>query len=97
MSEIPTVADEAVLVDFTASWCGPCKALAPVLEQISQELDGRLQIIKVDIDDTPAISERYGIKGVPTLLLFDQGELMARVVGAQPKQQLLDTITPLLA
>ena len=108
MSSIPYVTDEAaydaaingkapVLVDFTASWCGPCKQLAPILDELSTELEGRLSIVKVDVDDAKDIAGRYSIQGVPTMMLFEQGELLARMVGAKPKAELLATIEPLIA
>lgn len=85
-----------VLVDFTATWCGPCKQLAPVLDELSVELQNRLRIVKVDIDEAKSIADRYEIRGVPTLMLFDQGELLATMMGAKPKRALLATIEPLL-
>lgn len=108
MSDIPYVTDDAVydaaingdvpvLVDFTAAWCGPCKALTPVLDELHAELDGRLRVVKVDVDEAKDIAGRYAIQGVPTLMLFGQGELLATMVGARPKRDLLATIEPLLA
>jgi thioredoxin 1 len=107
MSDIPYVTDEAeydaalngdtpVLVDFTASWCGPCKQLAPVLDEISTELDGKMRIVKIDVDEAKSIAGRYTIQGVPTLMLFEQGELLATMVGAKPKRDLLAALEPLL-
>ena len=107
VNSVPYITDETsydeaingatpVLVDFTASWCGPCKQLAPVLDQIATELDGRLRIVKIDVDEAKEIAGRYEIQGVPTLMLFEQGELLAKMVGAKPKGDLLATIEPLI-
>ena len=108
MSTIPYVTDGAAyeeaiggdiptLVDFTAAWCGPCKQLAPILEELHTELDGKLNIVKVDVDEAKTIAGRYTIQGVPTMMLFEQGELLATMVGAKPKRDLLATLEPLLA
>lgn len=81
-----------VVVDFTAEWCPPCKAIAPSLEQISEELAGKVKIVKLDVDADPAISTRYGIRSMPTLMVFKNGEPIAMQVGAQPKSRLSDWI-----
>lgn len=78
-----------VLVDFWAEWCGPCKMIAPVLEELSQELDGRLTIAKLDVDYNPDTAMAYGVMSIPTLLVFKNGEAVDRIVGFQPKAQLL--------
>jgi len=77
-----------VLVDFWAEWCGPCKMIAPVLKEISEEYSGRIQIAKLNIDDNPATPPRYGIRGIPTLMLFKNGNVEATKVGAVSKSQL---------
>ncbi len=77
-----------VLVDFWAAWCGPCKMIGPSLEEISKELDGKVTIAKVNVDENPATPNRYGIRGIPTLLLFDKGRLVDQRVGVAPKAQL---------
>ncbi|MEJ0011458.1 MAG: thioredoxin [Bauldia sp.] len=81
-----------VVVDFTAVWCPPCHAIAPYLEQISDELSGKVKIVKLDVDADPAISTRYGVRSMPTLMVFKNGELIAMQIGAQPKSRLSDWI-----
>ena len=77
-----------VLVDFWAEWCGPCKMIAPVLEEISSEYSGRVQVAKLNIDENPETPPRYGIRGIPTLMLFKNGNVEATKVGAVSKSQL---------
>ncbi len=77
-----------VLVDYWAAWCGPCTAIAPILEGLEDEYKGRLQVVKVDVDENRAVPGKYGIRGIPTLMLFKNGELAATKVGALPKAQL---------
>ena len=78
-----------VLVDFTATWCGPCKALAPVVEKIANEHTGKYKVAKVDIDDCPATAQKYGIRSVPTVLVFKAGEKKAQHIGVTTKENLL--------
>ena len=81
-------ASEPVLVDFWAEWCGPCKQIAPVLEKVSTAMGDRLKIAKVNIDENPQTPGKYGVRGIPTLLLFKGGEVAAMKVGALPESQL---------
>lgn len=94
-----TLADSPtpVLVDFYAQWCGPCKALAPTLEDIAAEHAGQLEIVKVDIDDNPELATRFGIQSIPTLIVFDGGEAKKTLKGLLPKRALLDELAPFLA
>ena len=86
-------ADKPVLVDFWAEWCGPCHAVAPILDRIVEERHGELRLVKVNIDEEPEIAERYGIASIPTMILFKGGQIVDQVVGLVDKgslQQLLD-------
>ncbi len=78
-------AETPVVVDFWAEWCGPCKQIGPALEEISEEMGGRVKIAKVNIDDNPKAPSKYGVRGIPTLLIFKGGELVDRKVGADSK------------
>jgi thioredoxin 1 len=79
---------EPVVVDFWAEWCGPCKMIAPALEEIAGSLNGKVKIVKLNVDENPATAAKYGIMSIPTLMLFKNGELASRQVGAAPKQKL---------
>jgi thioredoxin 1 len=79
-----------VLVDFWAEWCGPCKQIAPALDQISEELAGQVVIAKVNIEDSPTTPSRYGVRGIPTMMLFRGGQMASMKVGAMPKQKILE-------
>ena len=79
---------EPVVVDFWAEWCGPCKMIAPALEEIAGSMNGKVKIVKLNVDENPATAAKYGIMSIPTLMLFKNGELASRQVGAAPKQKL---------
>jgi thioredoxin 1 len=79
---------EPVVVDFWAEWCGPCKMIAPALEEIAGSMSGKVKIVKLNVDENPATAAKYGIMSIPTLMLFKNGELASRQVGAAPKQKL---------
>ncbi|HEX7887453.1 MAG TPA: thioredoxin [Phenylobacterium sp.] len=79
-----------VLVDFWADWCGPCKQIAPALEQLSDELAGKVTIAKLDIEQSPTTPSRYGVRGIPTMMLFKGGQMASMKVGAMPKQKILE-------
>jgi len=85
---------EPVLVDFSAVWCGPCKMLDPIIEQLSQEWQGKVKFVKVDADQNPNIVMQYRVMGIPTLLLFKGGEIKERVTGYQPKDKLAAKFSP---
>lgn len=85
-----------VLVDFWAEWCGPCKMIAPVLDELAKEMDGRLTIAKVNIDHNPNTPRKYGVRGIPTLILFKDGQVAATKIGALQKSKLVEWVQSVL-
>lgn len=107
MTHVPTITDDdfdsevlrsdrPVLVDFGADWCAPCRQIAPVLEQLAAEHHERLRVVKVDVDESPVTSARYGVIGLPTLIVYQGGEAVRHIVGARPKRMLVADLAEFL-
>ena len=84
--------EKSVLVDFWAEWCGPCKAIAPILDEVAEELDGTLDVVKLNVDENPSVSQKYGIRSIPTIIIFKNGAVQAQKLGAMSKSQLIEFI-----
>jgi thioredoxin 1 len=87
---------QPVIVDFWAEWCGPCKQIAPALEEIAKEMGDRVTVAKVNIDDNPQTPQKYGVRGIPTLILFKNGQVAATKIGALPKSKLVEWVESVL-
>ena len=94
--EIVLKSDKPVVIDFWAEWCGPCRMVAPLIEEISKEYEGRAVVTKVDVDTNPDISARYGIRNIPTVMFFKNGEMVDKQVGAVPKNNFVSKLEALL-
>lgn len=83
-----------VLVDFWATWCGPCKMIAPVVEEIANEYAGKVKVVKVDVDSNPETSMKFSIRSIPTIMIFKGGKVVEQLIGAMPKKNLMDKLLP---
>ncbi len=94
--EVVLKSDKLVIIDFWAEWCGPCRMVAPIIEEISEEYDGKVLVAKVDVDSNPGISSKLGIRNIPTVMFFKDGEMVDKQVGAVPKSNFVSKIEPFL-
>lgn len=90
-------ADEPVLVDFWATWCGPCRQMAPVIDSVAEKYEGRVKVGKIDVDNNPNCAARFNVRGIPTMLLFKDGRPVEQIVGAVPESKLAKTLEPYVA
>ncbi len=89
--------DQAVLIDFWAPWCAPCRAIAPLIDELAGEYAGRLKVVKINVDDKPETPARYGVRGIPNLLIIRSGQVKEQIVGAVPKSHLVRAVDSALA
>jgi len=94
--EIVLKSDKPVLVDFWAEWCGPCRVIAPFIEEIAKEYEGKALVVKCDVDDSPGVSVKFGIRNIPTVMFFKDGQVADKQVGAVPKANFVNKLTALL-
>jgi len=107
MADLLAVSDESferevlqsptpVLIDFWAPWCGPCRAIAPVVEELARDYAGKLKVVKMNVDDNPRTPMKYGVRGIPNLIVFEGGQMKEQIVGAVPKAQLVKAVAKVL-
>ena len=89
--------NKTVLVDFWAEWCGPCKMVSPIVEELSNDYDGKIKVTKLDVDSNPQTAANYGIRGIPTLLMFKNGSAVDQIVGAVPKQDIAERLDKIIS
>lgn len=94
--EVVLKSDKLVIIDFWAEWCGPCRMVTPIIEEISEEYDGKVLVAKVDVDSNPGISSKLGIRNIPTVMFFKDGEMVDKQVGAVPKSNFVSKLESLL-